>query len=89
MKEDKVSTPEKPCPWNAGEINPTTGVHEIVYCEVGPAGHEGSHVGDRTRDEYFRRLREWRDDIPTLVEKRENTRDRMRREALGLANRKR
>ena len=26
------------------------------YCEVGPAGHAGSHVGDRTEAEYDRLL---------------------------------
>lgn len=51
-----MSTPEKPCRWNGASGDQT----EPVYCEVGPDGHAGTHVGDRSRDEYYRRLREWR-----------------------------
>ena len=55
-----METPEKPCPWHAESINASTGRLEIIYCEVGPAGHDGSHIGERSRDEYLWRFRVWR-----------------------------
>lgn len=55
-----MALPEKPCPWHAESINSTTGRLEILYCEVGPAGHNGSHIGEKTRDEYLDQFRVWR-----------------------------
>lgn len=55
-----MAKPEKPCPWHAESINPNTGRLEIIYCEVGPAGHDGSHIGEMSRDEYYLRWRTWR-----------------------------
>ncbi len=52
-----MKTPEKPCPWHAVETD--TGRLVIVYCEVGPAGHEGGHIGTRSRVEYLKRMRMW------------------------------
>lgn len=50
--------PEKPCPWHAEMV--VNGRLTIRYCDVGGEGHEGGHLGDRSRDEYLRRLRVWR-----------------------------
>jgi len=50
--------PEKPCPWHA-EVT-ILGRLTIRYCDVGPEGHEGSHIGDRPRFEYLRLLRLWK-----------------------------
>ena len=50
--------PEKPCPWHAELIE--FGRLVVHFCEVGPEGHEGGHLGKRPRDEYLRRLRVWR-----------------------------
>jgi len=55
-----MEAPEKPCPWHAETINPHTGRLGSLYCEVGPEGHSGSHLGERSRNEYLRRLRAWR-----------------------------
>lgn len=60
MTTETTETIEKPCSWHANGINKSTGFSEDVYCEVGPDGHDGSHIGDRTKDEYYRLLREWR-----------------------------
>lgn len=43
----------KPCPWHV-----TLDDGSRRYCEVGNAGHRGSHVGNRTQDEYERLLQE-------------------------------
>jgi hypothetical protein len=51
---------ERPCPWHAGVVNPDTGRLEVIYCEVGPAGHEGTHIGDRKLSDYLIMLRAWR-----------------------------
>lgn len=50
--------PEKPCPWHAETFE--LGRLKDVYCEVGPDGHPGSHVGNRSRGEYLTQLRAWR-----------------------------
>ena len=55
-----MEAPEKPCPWHAETINPSTGRLGSLYCEVGPEGHEGAHFGERSRNEYLRMLRAWR-----------------------------
>ena len=55
-----MDAPEKPCPWHAETINPRTGRLGSLYCEMGPEGHKGSHIGERSRHDYLRMLRAWR-----------------------------
>lgn len=55
-----MSVPEKPCPWHAETINSDTGRLGSLYCEIGPAGHDGLHIGNRSRQEFLRLLRAWR-----------------------------
>lgn len=43
-----------PCPWH---VMTPDGPR---YCEVGPEGHDGTHVGNRTATEYQRLLAESR-----------------------------
>ena len=38
---------ERPCPYFAVDED-----DERYYCEIGPYGHEGTHVGARSQDEY-------------------------------------
>lgn len=47
---------DKPCPWHATIVG-DRGRLVTNYCEVGPEGHEGAHIGERNREEYLRRLR--------------------------------
>lgn len=56
-----MNPPEKPCPWHA-VIESDIGRLKVVYCEVGPAGHEGTHIGERSRVEYLRLMRAWNRD---------------------------
>lgn len=51
---------EKPCPWHVDTIDCESRHSLSLYCEVGPAGHDGSHIGERTMDEYHRLMREYR-----------------------------
>lgn len=51
---------EKPCPWHVDTIDVESRHSLTIYCEVGPAGHDGGHIGDRTMEDYYRLLREWR-----------------------------
>lgn len=44
----------KPCPVH---IEPEYG--EKVYCEQGPEGHSGTHVGDKSQDQYNKQLAWW------------------------------
>lgn len=50
--------PEKPCPWHAETYE--KGRLVVRYCDVGPEGHDGSHIGERPRLDYIQRLRNWR-----------------------------
>jgi hypothetical protein len=69
-----VIDPEKPCPWHAESVNEQTGRLEVIFCEVGPAGHEGTHIGERSRAEYRRLFSIWRrHEIKKLREKNEST----------------
>lgn len=52
-----MATNEKPCPWHAETL--IQGRLRAVYCEVGPEEHDGSHIGERTRDDYLNRLRKY------------------------------
>jgi hypothetical protein len=56
----KNTLSQKPCPWHAETVNPRTGRLGSLYCEIGPEGHEGGHLGERSRNEYMRLLRAWR-----------------------------
>ena len=46
--------PYVPCP--ASVIHRKTG--QRIYCTVGPAGHWGTHVGDRSQADYDRLVNE-------------------------------
>lgn len=44
---------EKPCDWSVDDQEGQR------YCEAGPFGHEGGHIGERTRAQYVKLLRAW------------------------------
>ena len=52
-----MKSAEKPCPWHVVEMDGCR--LKVFYCEVGPAGHEGTHIGERSRVEYLRFMRAW------------------------------
>lgn len=70
-----METPEKPCPWHAAVVNPRTGRLGHMYCEMGPDGHEGPHIGERSRQDFLRMLRAWR-----------NGERKLRKKSTGEAN---
>lgn len=45
---------EKPCAWHV-----YTYEGDAQYCEAGPEGHKGSHIGERSGAEYVRLLEAW------------------------------
>lgn len=44
---------QKPCPWH---VHTEEGA---IFCEAGPDGHDGGHIGERSQEEYLRLLGQW------------------------------
>jgi hypothetical protein len=46
---------DKPCPEHVRD-NQT---YFKKYCEAGPAGHKGTHIGNKSQERYLVELEEW------------------------------